>query len=96
MGVIWEGAYNKVTFLRSFVQALEALCDEELGAYNEADPAAGGLCLPNELWRSCPRTPGVSADLAQHMPDPLAGALHAIILWLSLMTVACHLRYGSG
>ena len=25
-----------------FVQALEALCDEELGAYNEADPAAGG------------------------------------------------------
>jgi hypothetical protein len=42
MGVIWEGAYNKVTFLRSFVQALEALCDEELGAYNEADPAAGG------------------------------------------------------
>jgi hypothetical protein len=25
-----------------FVQALEALCDEEVGAYNEADPAAGG------------------------------------------------------
>ena len=64
--------------------------------FASADPAAGGLCLPNELWRSCQRTAGVSADLAQHMPDPLAGALHAIIPRLSLTTVACHLRYGAG